>query len=249
MARFFVRPDAVAGLAVSFDADETRHLNRVLRLQPGDLVVALDGRGRELTVRLTTVGARSATGAIVETRASRTESPLALTLVQGLPKADKMAAIVRMATELGATRVVPVIAERSVPRAGREHDAGRESRWQRLAREAAKQCGRAVVPEVATPLPLAEWLSAPAPPGVLICVWEEARDALADVLPPPPAERVTVVVGPEGGLAGREVESLRAAGAIVGRLGPRILRTETAGPVALAILQARYGDLLSAPCP
>ena len=245
MPRFFVRAEAVEGGRVSFDADETRHLSRVLRLGPGDVVLAVDGRGRELTVRLTEVGARSAAGAILDARARRAESTLRLSLVQGLPKADKMGGIIRVATELGVTRVVPVVTERSIPRAAPERSAARVSRWQRVAREAAKQCGRAVVPDVASPRRFAEWLSEPGPLGLLVCFWEEARAGLADLLPPSPVDCATLVVGPEGGLADHEVESLRAAGAIVAGLGPRILRTETAGPVGLAVLQTRYGDLLS----
>ncbi|HUG35647.1 MAG TPA: RsmE family RNA methyltransferase, partial [Candidatus Limnocylindrales bacterium] len=186
MSRFFVRAAAIESGAVTFDADETRHLSRVLRLGPGDLVVAVDGDGRELTVRLTAVGPRSAAGAIVDARVRPAESPLRLTLVQGLPKADKMDVIVRMATELGVARVVPIITERSVPRALPERVAARLDRWQRVAREAAKQCGRAVVPEVVAPLPVAVWLAATAPEGLVVCLWESATVALADLLPPPP---------------------------------------------------------------
>ena len=249
MSRFFVHASAIDGGVVTFDAGETRHLSRVLRLGPGDLVVAVDGDGRELTVRLTAVGPRSAAGAIVGARERPAESPLRLTLVQGLPKADKMDVIVRMATELGVARVVPILTERSVPRALPERATARLDRWQRVAREAAKQCGRAVVPEVVAPLPVAAWLAGAPPEGLVVCLWESADVALADLLPPPPVACVTLVVGPEGGLAAREVDALRAAGAIVGGLGPRILRTETAGPAALAVLQARYGDLLSSARP
>ena len=247
MPRFYLRAEAVSGPRVTFDAQETRHLARVLRLRPGDVVHAVDGQGQELTVRLTQVSTRSAEGLILGREAGRSESPLLLTLVQGLPKGDKMEAIIRMATELGVTRVVPVITERTVVRADATRGAGRLLRWQRVAREAAKQCGRTVIPEVTASRALAEWLGDGSPEGLLLCLWEDERACLADRLPPAPVAAATLVVGPEGGLAADEVERLAEAGAVVAGLGPRVLRTETAGPVGLALLQAHYGDLVAAP--
>ena len=238
-----MRAEAVEGGRATFDAAETRHLSRVLRLRPGDVVLALDGQGRELTVRLTEVGPRAAAGDVLALEAPPRESPLLLTLVQGLPKADKLDGIVRMATELGVARVVPVITERTLRRDTPVTEPARLARWQRVAREAAKQCGRAVVPDVEVPRPLGQWLAEPDHDELLVCLWEEERAGLQARLPPGPAERATLVVGPEGGLAASEVASLRAAGALVASLGPRVLRTETAGPVGLALLQARFGDL------
>lgn len=243
MSRFHIRPEAVNGDRVTFDAEETRHLARVLRLGPGDLVQAVDGRGQEFTVRLSRVGARGAEGAVLARAARSAESPLHLTLVQGIPKGDKMEGIVRMATELGVSRVVPVMTARCIVRAEPARWSHRLARWQRVAKEAAKQSGRAAIPEVAAPRTLAEWLTERREPGLLLCLWEEERVGLAALLPPGPLERAAVVVGPEGGLTGEEAAGLRAAGAVVAGLGPRILRTDTAGPVAVALLQSRYGDL------
>jgi 16S rRNA (uracil1498-N3)-methyltransferase len=240
---FHIRPDAVRGDRVTFDPAETRHLSRVLRLRAGDLVRALDGRGQALTVRLTVVGGRAAAGTIVQRGPLRTESPLRLTLAQGLPKGDKMDGIIRMASELGVAALVPLITTRTIARAEPARWAERLRRWQRVAKEAAKQSGRGVIPEVSAPRALAEWLRGGRPEGLLLCLWERERRPLADVLPAGPVDRATLVVGPEGGLAEEEVALLGAAGARVAGLGPRVLRTETAGPVGLALLQARYGDL------
>ena len=243
MARFLVRADAVEGDRVRFDAAEARHLGRVLRLGPGDVVHAVDGHGHEWTIRLTEVGPRSAIGDVLDRRSRPRESPLALTLVQGLGKADKMDVIVRMATELGVARVAPVITERTVAGAEPARWPARHGRWQRVAREAAKQCGRAVAPTVDAPRSLDTWLDEPGDRGLLVCLWEGATAPVGRALPAPPITHATLVIGPEGGLAAREVERLERAGAIVAGLGPRILRTETAGPVAIALLQHRYGDL------
>lgn len=243
MARFLTRAEPTPDGRVAFDAAETRHLGRVLRLGPGDVVTAMDGRGRQWQVRLTTLSPHSAAGVVLAAHDARGESPLHLTLLQGVPKADKMDAIVRMATELGAARIVPVLTARTVVRPQAGGWTARLTRWQRIAGEATKQCGRTVVPEVTAPDSLSAWLERVGNPGLLVCVWEEADAAFDAALPPPPVRHATLVVGPEGGLAEGEVDALRSAGAIVAGLGPRILRTETAGPVGLALLQARYGDL------
>jgi 16S rRNA (uracil1498-N3)-methyltransferase len=250
MPRFRVRPEAVRGDHVVFDAAETRHLARVLRLRPGDLVWALDGRGAELTVRLTAVEPRAAAGTVIGRAIVAAESPLDLTLAQGVPRGDRMESIVRMATELGAVRIAPLLTARTVVRLddapGR---AARRERWQRVAQEGAKQCGRAVIPVVEEPRRLPEWLAARRHADLFVCLWEGERRLLDEALPPGPVRDAALVVGPEGGLSDAEVETLVGAGAMAARLGPRILRAETAGLAGLALLQARYGDLTGAARP
>ncbi len=243
MRRFTLQPEQVAGGRVTFDAGESRHLTRVLRLRPGDTVVATDGAGHDYTVRLERLG-ETAIGTILAEAAGVAVSPLAITLIQGVPKGDKMEAIVRAATELGVARVLPALCERTIVRLETSRWRERARRWQRVAREAAKQSGRAVIPEVATPRPLGEWLGAGEPGDLALCLWEgdgaPLRGVLAAALAPRSAR---VVIGPEGGLARDEVEAARAHGLTVVSLGPRILRTETAGPAIVAVLQSRFGDL------
>jgi 16S rRNA (uracil1498-N3)-methyltransferase len=240
--RFTISPERIDGGRVVFDRDESRHLG-VLRLRPGDTVLAVDGEGREYTVRLESVG-ETARGAVLDVAARPTESPLRITLLQSVPKGDKMETIVRAATELGVARVWPALCERTIVRLepGRWRDRAR--RWQRVAREAAKQSRRAVIPEVEAPRTLVELLAAGPPTDLALCLWEAEgtplREVLAVAVPPHSA---VVLVGPEGGLARAEVELARARGFTVVSLGPRILRTETAGPAITAILQSRLGDL------
>lgn len=243
MRRFTLQPDQVAGGRVTFDAGESRHLTRVLRLRPGDTVVATDGAGHDYTVRLERLG-ETAIGTILAEAAGVAVSPLAITLIQGVPKGDKMEAIVRAATELGVARVLPALCERTIVRLETSRWRERARRWQRVAREAAKQSGRAVIPEVATPRPLGEWLAAGDPDDLGLCLWEGDGTPLRGVLAAASAPRsARVVIGPEGGLARDEVEAARAHGFTVVSLGPRILRTETAGPAIVAVLQSRFGDL------
>ena len=249
MRRFTIAPDRIAGGRVTFDREESRHLSRVLRLRPGDTVIAADGAGRDYTVRVETVG-ELATGTVLGVATRDAESPLRVTLVQSVPKGDKMEAIVRAATELGVARVVPVLTERTIVSLEPARWRERARRWQRVAKEAAKQCGRAVVPPVEAPRPLADFLGADEPADLRLCLWEGAphegeRTTLAASLPPslPRSARVHVLIGPEGGLSRAEVDAARARAWKVVGMGPRILRTETAGPAIIAVLQNRFGDI------
>jgi 16S rRNA (uracil1498-N3)-methyltransferase len=243
--RFTLTPGQVSGDRVTFDRTESHHMTAVLRLAPGDLVVAADGLGQDYTVRLEAVG-EVAVGTILRVATSTREPPLTITLVQGIPKGDRMEAIVRAATELGVHRVLPAITERTIMRLEPSRWRDRARRWQRVAKEASKQCGRAVIPEVEYPRRLEEWLEPPAGSADLrLCLWEGQAPPLADLcngLTRTPAVAF-VLVGPEGGLTREEVDRSRARGWSPASLGPRILRTETAGPAVIAILQFRFGDL------
>ena len=243
MTRFHLAPGAVQGDRVTFDAAAAHHLGRVLRAAVGDLVQAVDPHGELLSVRLTAIAPRRAEGLVIARARLDTESPLRLTLAQAVPKGDKMEAIVRMTTELGVTRVIPLLTERGVVRLPPERVRSRLARWQRVAREAAQQSGRAAAPEITPPRTLSGWRPDPESDGLLICLWEDEPRGLFELLPPGPCPAVTVIVGPEGGLGAEEVRGLAEAGALIAGLGPRVLRTETAGAVAVALLQSRYGDL------
>jgi 16S rRNA (uracil1498-N3)-methyltransferase len=242
--RFTIAPERISGDRVDFDADETRHLVRVLRLGPGDVVVAADGRGSAWQVRLLTV-ADTATGAIVGAASLAAESPLAIALVQAVPKGDRMEAIVRVTTELGVTRILPALTERTVVRLDQSRWRERARRWQRVAQEATKQCGRAVVPEVEPPRPLAEWIASEETADLRLCFWEREGTPLSRVLETggPRPRSASVIVGPEGGLTSDEVARAGAAGYVTVTLGQRILRTDTAGPTIVALLQYVLGDL------
>lgn len=243
MTRFHLAPDAVHGDRVVFDAAAAHHLGRVLRAATGEIVHAVDASGQLLSVRLTSIASRHAEGVVVGRSALATESTLDLTLAQAIPRGDKMEHVIRMATELGVTRVIPLLSQRTVVRLEPGRSDSRLARWRRVAREAAQQSGRAAVPEIAAPRPLSAWRPEPSVTGLLVCFWEEEHRRLHALLPDGPCVRATVVVGPEGGLTHDEVRGLAEAGALVASLGPRLLRTDTAGPVAVALLQAHYGDL------
>jgi 16S rRNA (uracil1498-N3)-methyltransferase len=243
-------PERIEDRRITFGPEETRHLGRVLRLRPGDVVIASDGRGHDYTVRLETIRPL-ATGTILETSHGTTESPLDITLIQGITKGDKMETIIRAATELGVARVVPAITARTVVTLDSSRWQARTRRWQRVAAEATKQCGRAVIPDVSAPGPLGavvERLDLDAT-ELRICLWEGERRPLGEILTAPgtQARSIAVIIGPEGGLTSEEVEWIRDRGWMVTGFGPRIMRTETAGPAVLAIIQAMLGDLVRDP--
>ena len=242
--RFTISPERISGDRVVFDAAETRHLVRVLRLHPGDLVIAADGHGHAYRVRILTLGA-TATGAIVGGASAAEESALTISLVQGIPKGDQMEVVIRASTELGVARILPALTERTVVRLDAARWRDRARRWQRVAREATKQCGRAVVPSVEAPQPLADWIAGDDPTDVRLCLWEGEGTPLRRLIErlPRGPRRVSVIVGPEGGLTADEVATARRAGYTPVTLGHRILRTETAALTIVALLQYTLGDL------
>lgn len=222
---------------------EARHLAKVLRVAAGDRLVAFDGSGREWDATVVAVSATRIELLLQGERATAAESPCRVLLGQGVGKADKLETVIRAATELGVAAVVPVRTERAVAAAeGRD----RVERWRKIAAEACKQCGRARIPEIHAPETLAEFLARAAAFDVKVVPWEgaDAGAGLREHLRERgPAASAAVLVGPEGGLSAREVDAAREAGFAAVRLGPRILRTETAGIVSVAALQLLLGDL------
>jgi 16S rRNA (uracil1498-N3)-methyltransferase len=241
--RVFVRPEAVSPDRVCFDADEAHHLRRVLRLRPGAMVDATDGTGHLYTVRLVALDTAGAWGAIEARTEPGHESPCTITLAQGILKGDRMSWLVQKATELGVARIAPTETARVVarPAAGA---AGRHSRWERIAREAVKQCGRVVVPAIDPPRAFAEVVREIPGHDVTWVFWEGGGQALAATAAATgwPA-RLLLLVGPEGGFTPEEVALAEGAGARLVSLGPRTLRAESAGLAAVALCQFLFGDL------
>ncbi|MGE5623906.1 MAG: 16S rRNA (uracil(1498)-N(3))-methyltransferase [Methanocella sp.] len=252
--RFFCGPSDRTGETISLPEAEARHAVRVLRLGPGARITVLDNSGLEHEAIIEEAdsedGRASVRARIVESRQRSTEPAPDFILLQGLPKGDKMDLIVEKATELGVQRIVPFLAERSVSRPDSQAGEKKAERWRRIALEAAKQAGRAVVPEVEAPQSLDTALAS-LPDGCWLLVpWEgERRRGLAEAVVAHNSEKsgeagpVAVLIGPEGGLSQAEVGSAAAAGGVTVSLGPRILRTETAGLVALSCLLYATGNL------
>lgn len=242
--RFFCPPQLHAQRVVGLPEAAAHHALRVLRLHAGDPVVLFDGEGGEYAGRLVEAG-RAVRVELGAWRDIERESPLRITLAQALPAGDKMDWIVQKAVELGAARIVPLAAARSVVRLAGERAARRVEHWRQVAVSACEQCGRNRVPEVLPVLDLRRWLAG-------LAQEQGETDGLRLLLSPGAGRRlgeaspqggVVLLIGPEGGLTDDEAAAAAACGFRAASLGPRILRTETAGLAALAALAALHGDL------
>ncbi|MBL8447175.1 MAG: 16S rRNA (uracil(1498)-N(3))-methyltransferase [Zoogloeaceae bacterium] len=239
ISRFFCPGPLREGEEVALPKGVGHHAERVLRLAVGDPVVLFDGEGAQFSATLSALG--GVPRALVGQRETpTTESPLALTLVQGLAASDKMDWIIQKAVELGVAAIVPVAAERSVLQLSGERAEKRLAHWRQVAVAACEQCGRNRLPTVAPVRSLGEALEA-AGENRLRWVLDPAADISLTAMMPPDGP-LSLFIGPESGWSARELERLQRAGGRGVRLGPRVLRTETAGLAALAAIQARWGD-------
>lgn len=240
LTRSFVALPLAPGAEIALPEDVAGHLVRVLRLQPGDACVLFNGDGHDYDARLVAAGKREARAEILAARPVANESPLRITLLQGIARGEKMDWILQKATELGVARVLPVDSERSEVKLDAARAEKRLAHWREVVVSACEQSGRAVVPEVLAPRPLA--LGAALRAGRGFVLDPVATHTLASLQGNPLGE-CTLAIGPEGGWSPRDREQLAVAGYEGLRLGPRVLRTETAGLAAIAALQAMAGDL------
>ncbi len=243
MHSFFAAEAPSAGALVSLVPEDARHAAQVVRLRPGEQAELHHEGGRWLAEAVA-LSPDQAVFRVLEPLPS-TEPALRVTLFQGLPKADKMELIVQKAVELGAEAVVPVAMQRCVVRLDARDAERKRERWQKIAREAAKQSKRCTLPQVGAPLDLSGLIDALPGFDAALVPWEEARAlSLAGFRAAnPDVRRLALVIGPEGGIEPAEIARLEAAGCRSVTLGPRILRTETAGPAALAALMTLWGEM------
>jgi 16S rRNA (uracil1498-N3)-methyltransferase len=247
--RFFLEhdlPEGAGPFALPLRAEDVRHAVRSLRLQPTETIEVVEpDRGRCLVVEVAAVSPATVEGRVVG------EVPLApgtgITLCIGVAKGEKMDRIVRHCVELGVETIAPLITEHTVVRLDRARGAEKAARWQRIARAAAEQSRAPRIPRVLDPTTLGEAHVLLAEQDAVVVVWEESTGVgIAGALArakAAPGSRVALVVGPEGGLSRDEVEALAAAGAVTATLGARILRTETAAVVSVALAMDALGFL------
>jgi 16S rRNA (uracil1498-N3)-methyltransferase len=238
--RFYTEVTLRAGATTQLPEEAAHHAVHVLRLRAGEALTLFNGRGGEYAGRVAAIERLRVTVDVLAHRALERESPLAVTLVQGVSSSEKMDFTVQKATELGVAALQPVVAARSAGRISGERAAQKRAHWQRVAIAACEQCGRNRVPEVFAPLPLEEYCRRPAPANGLL-LSPEAQLGLREA-----AARLhgaaTLAAGPEAGFTATEEAMLAQAGFVPVRLGPRVLRTETAALAALAALNALAGD-------
>jgi 16S rRNA (uracil1498-N3)-methyltransferase len=238
--RFHV-PEAAPGALVVLPEHWAHHAREVLRLRAGAAVRVFDGAGAEFDAILETVTRREVVARLRGQVAARPESPLRVTIALSPLKGDLMELAIQKCTELGVAAIRPVVTVRTDAAARPALQGSRQERWDKVASGAAAQCGRAVVPDVAPTMPLAELLRLPLA-GRKIVLWEAAGQRPLRELPPIDSN-VCLLIGPAGGWEPSEIDQIRTAGFDPASLGPRILRAETAAIAAVAAVQALWGDL------
>ena len=249
LTRVHVEAVLTPGAIIELPRETAAHLARVLRARSGDPLILFSGDGREYTGAVETVRGSRVTASVGEGADVDRESPFAITLVQCVPRGDRMDFIVQKATELGVTRIVPVLSQRSVVRLDAAQAESKAAHWRAVVVNACEQCGRNRLPVVAAPVPLIEYLgSSAAGAGSPAAGSPAARfvlepDLEAAAAPAALETAAHIAVGPEGGFGDEELEAFRIAGFRKLWLGPRILRTETAAIAALTWLQTRFGDM------
>jgi 16S rRNA (uracil1498-N3)-methyltransferase len=240
LIRIFVEAALAAGARVSVTGPAAAHVQRVLRLAAGDELTLFNGDGHDYPSRIAGFGRGTVEVTVGGRGDARPESPLAVTLVQGIARSERMDLMVQKATELGVAAILPVTTARSVVRLDRDTRERKLAHWRGIAVAACEQCGRARIPTIGVPAPLSGRLGAPAA-GTRFLLAPDAAVSLADAARGEVS--VEVLIGPEGGLEDDERDAALAAGFRACRLGPRVLRSETAAIAALAILQSVAGDL------
>ncbi|HTU67713.1 MAG TPA: 16S rRNA (uracil(1498)-N(3))-methyltransferase [Steroidobacteraceae bacterium] len=242
VTRIHVPGPLAVGADVALPPQAGEHLVRVLRLEPGTPLVLFDGRGGEYAATLGARAGKQVGARITAQVAAERESPLDITLLQGIARGERMDLIVQKATELGVTRIVPVLAERSVVRVEAKQKDRKRDHWQGIVTSACEQCGRNVVPDVSEPRGLGDAVAALPAEAARFLLSADGEETLTAFAQRTRGRPLVLLIGPEGGIADSESRFARANGFVGCRLGPRILRTETAGLAALATLQAIAGD-------
>ena len=242
VTRVHVELPLAAGIEIVLPENAANHLARVLRLDIGDTCVLFNGDGDDYPARLVELSKRVVRVELGHGIAIHNESPLRLVLLQGVARGEKMDLILQKATELGVAALQPLYSQRSEVKLDGARADKRLAHWRGVVVSACEQCGRARVPDVALPLPLGKTLASLRSGGLRLILDPDA-DATLPQITLEVSQPVYLAVGPEGGWSPQDLEQLGAAGFRGVRLGPRVLRTETAGIAAIAALQVLHGDL------
>ncbi|HEX4267128.1 MAG TPA: 16S rRNA (uracil(1498)-N(3))-methyltransferase [Steroidobacteraceae bacterium] len=241
LTRVHVAPPLAAGHRHTIEGDAANHITRVLRLEPGAPLTVFDGRGGEYAARIESLRKHAVIIEVQERSPTSRESSLSLTLAQGVSRGERMDWVVQKATELGVSAIVPVLTERTVVKLDSRQSERKLAHWRGIAIAACEQSGRDRIPDIVAPLGLDDYLRSVDPQTTRLLLSPTGTQRVDDLKAP--ERRMVVLIGPEGGLAEIEQRAAIGAGFVAVRLGPRVLRTETAAVSALTLLQHRFGDL------
>lgn len=243
MGRFYVQSDQVRGNHIVITGDEAHHIRDVMRLKCLDKITAFDGTGKEYICIITSIDARSVTVEIVDTRLIPNVEKLRITLIQAIPKKEKMDYIVEKATELGANRILPVVTARTIVDWDQKKRTSAVARWQKIALETSKQCGRIDIPEVGA---IGSFDDAASLAGdhdiAMIAALSDSAVPIKNALKVIEPSSAVIAIGPEGDFTQDEIDKAVEAGFKLIDLGPRVLKSDTAGLAVLSILNYEFRD-------
>lgn len=246
MHKFFVPIDNFYNEKVIIEGDDVKHIYKVLRLEEGQEILINDLHGKEYKCKLIDVNKKEVTANIIEEVSISKESPIEISLFQGLPKSAKMDLIVQKNTELGVSHITPIITKRVIVKTELK-EYKKLDRWNRIALEACKQCKRSLIPTIEEPLEFDNLLAKLNEFDLVLVPYENAENHgikyVMNNIDIKCVRSVAIIIGPEGGFEEDEIELLRENGSYVITLGPRILRTETAGFTAVSLISYELGDL------
>jgi 16S rRNA (uracil1498-N3)-methyltransferase len=252
MQRYFVAPEQLVQNTATITGDDAHHISRVMRAREGEAILVANGVDRTVEAVITSLEKDRVTATVIRELGMDSEPRVQVWLAQSLPKGDKLEMVIQKCTEIGATRIIPFLSERTVVQYDTKKEAKRLERWRKIAKEAAEQAHRCTIPDVDAPLSFREILKLSQTADLrLFCYEKEAGTQLREVLSswinelPSDADGKTVVVmvGPEGGFSEREASDAEENGFQPVGLGSRILRTETAGMVALTCILYETGEM------
>lgn len=245
MHRFFVNKENISNDRVIINGGDVKHIKNVLRLNIGDNITVCDGDNHEYIVKIKAIHTNEIEGVVIEELISNKESSLEIILYQGLPKSAKMDLIIQKATELGVKKIIPLITNRTVVKINdKKKQAKKIQRWQRIAEESAKQCKRGVIPKIDDIKSFDSILKTLSKEkNILVPYEKENKVGMKEILKNVTDNRIHIIIGPEGGFEEEEINQLEEINSKIVSLGPRILRTETAGFTVIAITMYELGDL------
>ena len=244
MARFYVPNPHIENKLLKIEGEEVKHIRKVLRLKAEDEIIVFDGLGNEFEGTIIKEASSSVVIQVQNIFSSKRESPLEITLAQSLLKGEKMDYLIQKATELGVKEITPFLSSRSIPLLEKSGKLKRQHRWERIAIEGSKQCGRGVIPRIEPIRDYSEVLQAAPSDSLRLILWERDKVRLREALERSKEKtRIFFVVGPEGGFSQEEIGEAKRAGFITVTLGKRVLRAETASLCLISILQYDRGDI------
>lgn len=245
MHKFFIDKENILGEKLYITNDDVNHIYKVLRLNTGDIILVCDGYGREYTSKIAEINKKEVICDIIDAFDNMSEPPVKVTLFQGLPKAQKMEYIIQKSVEIGIYKIQPVITQRVVVKTEGKDISNKLERWRRISEEAAKQSNRGIIPEIQEPVTFEEAVENIKVLDLSIIPYEkEKNNGLKNILSDNPGvKNIGVLIGPEGGFDDSEIDKCMKNGVIPVTLGPRILRTETAGIAALSMVLYEIGDM------